>query len=248
MSKKGRPSNFSLQEIKDIIDEYVTYTQATVVLNASRVAEYAQQKKGKINFQNYHISRNKEAKEYMNELNSRIKENPAASRCVAITTFEPINIDKYLEKSKEQLGKSLTILNTFMQQLTDNNTELVKQKDEYKRLLDKKAIEIVNLQEKIRELENKQKNIIQFYEEKEEELKRRIKTMEKNNSDMEDIVKLLWDEEAESLLKKQHIFEEDNITINENRVVTDLNDDLDIIKKESRKLENEYKNRLKGLF
>jgi myosin heavy subunit len=167
---------------------------------------------------------------------------------VAITTFEPINIDKYLEKSKEQLSKSLTILNTFMQQLTDNNTELVKQKDEYKRLLDKKAIEIVNLQEKIRELENKQKNIIQFYEEKEEELKRRIKTMEKNNSDMEDIVKLLWDEEAESLLKKQHIFEEDNITINENRVVTDLNDDLDIIKKESRKLENEYKNRLKGLF
>ena len=123
--KNGRPKNFETSEIIEIIDEYVTYTQATVIINASRVAEYARTKKGLAGFQYYHINRNKEVKEYVDVLNTRIKENPAAARTKAITTFEPIDIPKYLNKSKEQLGKSLTILNTFMEQLTNNNTELV---------------------------------------------------------------------------------------------------------------------------
>ena len=45
MKKNGRPRNFETTEIKEIIDEYVLYTQATVILNASRIAEYAQNKK-----------------------------------------------------------------------------------------------------------------------------------------------------------------------------------------------------------
>lgn len=246
--KSGRPKNYETSEIKEIIDEYVMYTQGTVIINSSRVAEYAQNKKGMVGFKYYHINRNEEAREYMNLLNSRIKENPAALRSKAITTYEPIDISKYMNKTKEQLKKSLVNLNTFIEQLTNNNTELVKQKDEYKRLLDKKAIEIVQLQEQIRGLEKTKKELIEMYETREGHLKQKVKNLEKTNIDMSELMKILWEDEAEAILRNNHIFENNGQGIDPNKTITSLDDNFEKVKRESKKLEDKYKNKLKGLF
>ena len=137
-----------------------------------------------------------------------------------------------------------------MEQLADNNTQIVKEKDRYKNLLDKKALEIVELRKNIDSLKDENKKIKEEHEKHERQLKEKIRSLERDNVDRNEILKILWETEVESILIEEKILDkkEGKSSIDENKNITSLEDDFTTVRRDSKKVEKNYRNKLKGLF
>lgn len=247
MTKMGRPKNFTTDEIKEIIDEYVVFTQGLVIINASRVAEYARDRKGIKNFKYYVINRNEACKKYIEELNARIRENPGANYSGAITSFQPIDVDLYTKMSTNKLKIALMNLNTFMEKIADNNYDLHKQKEELRRLLDKKNLEIISLKDELAAYKKSQNN---FNNEKDaliDELKSQIRILSKEKENRDVALRLLWNEEGENILKEEGVFEKDGKMPNPEKTIMDVEESLSRVIKSAKVLDTSFVERLKNL-
>lgn len=247
MAKMGRPKNYTTDEIKEIIDEYVVFTQGLVIINASRVAEYARDRKGIKKFQYYVINRNEECKQYIEELNARIRENPGASHNGAITSFQPIDIDAYTKMSTDKLKIALNNLNTFMEKMADNNYEIQKQKEELRCLLDKKNLEIISLKDELDRYKCNEMNCNEEQKAMIEDLKKQIKILSKEKESRDVALKLLWNEEGENILKEEGVFEKDGKMPDPEKTIMDADESIGKVIKNVKTLDNSFMERLRKL-
>lgn len=243
----GRPKSYTTECIKEIIDECVIFHQGRVLLSASKVAEYAQQRKGLDNFKYYVINRNEECKKYLEEINERIKENASYGKGSAALAFEPIDIEAYQNMSKDKLGQALANLNILLENMAENNRNLLEQRLKQNKLLDKANMEIIALKEEINNYKEQlrqveMKNMIDVENEKSKQLK-----VMRQNEELKTAMHILWDEEAENVMKEVGIFDEDGKKPDLNKVMCDIDESIEKVEKDSKLIEGRFFKRLKGL-
>ena len=210
--KKGRPSSYKTDDIKRIIDQYIRYTEGSSLISASSVAKFANEQSGLDNFRYYVIQRNAEAKQYLALINDRIKESSLSKSGTQVAVFKTIDIKAMLAMPARKLGKSLTNLNAILEDISDKQAKLFRENLQLSRQCTVLNIEIKKLQEELVATQEQAKA-----DGKEKDL--RIAQLKKTVSELGKVVRITWDEEAETILKKQGIFEDDGAAIDETKTI-----------------------------
>lgn len=198
MSKMGRPKSFSTDDIKEVIKLYFYHTDGKVLLNASQIAKFAQNELGLVGFAYYTIKRNQDANQYMEELNNKIKDFFIGREEEYNAYFKSIDIESYLNMTKEQLREALINLNIALETTSDKYVDVLRNTYKAKRELTEMEKESKGIQEELlMKIESLQE------ENKELSDKLLIKQLELNN--LEQNTKLAWDKEAGAILAKTGI-------------------------------------------
>lgn len=233
----GRPKHYTYEDIKNVIDMYVSYTGGTVLLKASKIAEYAEKKLGLIKFKYYTINRNSDAVEYKEKLNKEISGIAEKKLTSAVTTFTQINVKLYQSMSKEELGKALMNINTLMEDMVDSNTILLKENLGLKDTVRENDIEIKKLNNIVNELVNKSTESMEKLKNKITEQSEIINKLTQSVKQSDHIMHLLWDKEVETIMKHTGVFENDGEEINPKRIITDIKESIVHVAKDANKLE-----------
>lgn len=252
-NKMGRPKAYATEEIKNIIDSYLAYTGGTVFLNASKIAKYANDELELPNFKYYVINRDPEAKEYLEGLNARITGLSIKKIPITKTVFTQIDIISYLSMKKDDLKVALNNLNVLLEDMSNANTELIKENLKLKTRIQERDLEIRRMSKEIDEKyaeyqkrEKTSKEILDAQKQKIHELTMKVRQQD-------DLTHILWDREAEKILKKNGVFEDDGVELSEDRVISEVDTDiLGVVKDtfqnvEDDKISFELINRIKNI-
>ncbi|QOX63877.1 hypothetical protein FRZ06_11305 [Anoxybacterium hadale] len=244
----GRPKNYTTEEIKNVIDCYVTYTGGTVLLNASQIARYANSELGLANFKYYVVNRNSQVKKYLKDLNERITGTSDAKLSFSKSVFTQIDANKYLSMKKDDLKVALNNLNILLENMANMNTELIKENVKLKNRTQEKDTEIRRLNSEISNTYNECSKSISNSKEKTDCQKQKIQELVKKAKQQEDLLHILWDREAETILKQNGIFEDDGTGLNKNRIIDEVKNVAGIISSTNdNKISYELINRLKNI-
>ncbi|MCK8489249.1 hypothetical protein M0651_18920 [Paenibacillus sp. MBLB2552] len=252
-NKMGRPKAYATEEIKNIIDSYLAYTGGTVFLNASKIAKYANDELDLPNFKYYVINRDPEAKEYLEGLNARITGLSNKKIPITKTVFTQIDINSYLSMKKDDLKVALNNLNVLLEDMSNANTELIKENLKLKTRAQEKDTEIRRMNKENTEKYTEYQNAMVAYKELLDDQKQKIQELTIKVKQQDDLTHILWDREAENILKKNGVFEDDGVELSQDRVISDA--DADIIevvkdtfpKVEDDKISYELINRIKNI-
>jgi len=256
MTEMGRPKKRSTEDIKTVIDDYLSFTRGTVLLSASKIAEYADKKLGIKKFKYYDITRNLEAKKYVEDLNKEISRGEEKKITSAVTTFTQISVQAYQSMNKAELGQALTNLNTLMEDMADSNTKLLKANLVLKDSVREKDIEIKKLKDLVDETAKNSTKSMEELKRAINEQREIINRLKQSVKQTDDVIHLLWDKEAEIIMKHTGTFENDGVETNPKRMITDIEESIipvaiDANKldsgKESEKISNKLMERLKRI-
>lgn len=240
----GRPKNYSTADIKNIIDMYISFTGGTVLLSASKIAGYAEKNLGLSSFKYYVINRNPETKKYIEDLNRNICDVAEKKITLAATSFTQIDVQKYKTMNKDELGIALANINTLLEDMVDSNTRLLKENIALKNVIREKELEIKKINDTVRKSAlNSDESLKQLQNENDKQRKI-INTLKQSEKQSSDIIHLLWDKEAEIIMKKTGVFINDGGESNPKRTITDIDDNVFSIIKDANTLEctNESEN------
>lgn len=213
--KIGRPNSYQTDEIKLIIDQYVRYTEGKSFISASKVAKFAAEELGfNDNFKYYVIQRNPETKQYLEEINERIKNYTITKVGTSVAVFKTIDIEALINMTPKQLRAGLLNLNTLIEDTSDKHAKVIKENMGLSRQIASLKMEAVGYKKEVDELIEKVKS-------REDELTAVIKKQKAEIEALESIFHMVWDKETETLLKKQKIFLDDGTEINKNKTITD---------------------------
>lgn len=252
-NRMGRPKAYATEEIKNIIDSYLAFTGGMVLLNASKIAKYANDELELPNFKYYVINRDPAAKEYLEGLNLRI--TGVSNRKVPITKsiFTQIDINNYLSMKKDDLKVALNNLNVLLEDLSNANTELIKENLKIRTRAQEKDSEIRRMNKEITEKYTEYQKVMVEYKGLLDEQKQKIQELTKKIKQQDDLTHILWDREAENILKKNGIFKDDSVELNKDRVITDIDADIIEVVKDTLpnigddKISYEFINRIRNL-
>jgi hypothetical protein len=228
MNKMGRPKAYATEEIKNIIDSYLACTGGTVLLNASKIAKYANDELEVPNFKYYVINRDLEAKEYLEGLNARITGLSNKKISITKSVFTQIDISSYLSMKKDDLKIALNNLNVLLEDMSTANTELIKENLKLKTRVQEKDTEIRRMNKEMTEKHAENQKGMDDLKEMLTEQKQTIQKLTIKVKRQNDLTHMLWDREAENILKKNGVFEDDGVELSEDKVISDV--DTDIIK------------------
>jgi len=252
-NRMGRPKAYATEEIKNIIDSYVAYTGGTVLLNASKIAKYANDELELPNFKYYVINRDREAKDYLESLNARITGLFNKKLPITKSVFTQLDINSYLSMKKDDLKVALINLNALLEDMSDANTELIKENLKLKTRVQEKDTEIRRMNKEVAEKYTEYQKHMDVFKEMLDEQKQKTQELTLKLKQQDDLTHMLWDKEAENILKKIGIFEDDGVEINKERVISDVNTDvIEIVKGtfpnfEDDKISYELINRIKNI-
>lgn len=228
MSKRGRPVNFNIDEIKQIINEYVRFTNGQTLITASSVADYASNKLHIKNFKYYVINRNAEAKEYLNGINEKIKTVNKEEGYIEKSIYNPIDVSAYIKKNPEEQKIMLMNINKQIEYMSDKYADIIKDN--------------VSLRCEIKESKEAYKRMCEEYEEKIIKLKNNLKDTEENLQNtkkhlimIEENAHLIWDNEAEKILVDTRIIEGDECKPNKKMCITDIESNVHSITEKAHK-------------
>ncbi|MTK14155.1 MAG: hypothetical protein F8N39_19450 [Clostridiaceae bacterium] len=231
-NEMGRPKNYTTEEIKNIINLYVDHTGGTVLLNASKIAKYANDELGLPNFKYYAINRNKETKQHLKDLNDRIIGVSDKKLPIIKSVFTQIDVNSYLSMKEDDLKVALQNLNVLIEDMANANTELIKENVKLKTKIQEKDIELRRLNEKISEANKEYDKGLSNSKGKVDEQKQKIQDLSAKVRQQDDLIHMLWDREAEKILMQKGIFENDGVELNENRIISDVYADITKVAKE----------------
>lgn len=217
MAKVGRPTNYRTEDIIEIINQYIRYTEGTVLLNASKIANYATKELRLDNFKYYVINRNKEAKEYLDNMNEKIKSNLTKGKSEGIALFRTLDIEAILKLNSQKLATVLQNINTQIEQLNDKYADVVNENIKLKTLSNNKTVNdrIKNLEEEIKKLKIKNKEL--------EEVNREQKA---KYDRLYESVMNAWETEAETVLKKVGVFIDDSSSMDDNAIIESTTENI----------------------
>ncbi len=256
LNEMGRPKNYTTEEIKNVIDSYIAHTGGTVLLNATKVAKYANEELELHNFKYYVINRNQETKQYLEDLNNRIIGTSDKKLSISKSVFTQIDVNSYLSMKKEDLKVALQNLNVFMEDMANINTELIKENVKLKTRIQEKDTEIRRLKEQILEANNGFNKELFNSKEKVDEQKQKLQYLSIRVRQQEDLLHMLWDREAENILMQKGVFENDGVELNKNRVISDVDADITKVAKglndifsniDDDKISDKFMDRLKNI-
>lgn len=234
----GRPKHYSTKDIKDVIDDYVSFTGGTVLLNASKIAEHAVKILGLKNFRYYVINRNSETKKYVEDLNKEISKDKGKKLTSAVTAFTQIDIKAYQSMNKTELGQALKNRNTLIEDMADSNTNLLQENLALKDSVRAKDIDIKRLNDLVDETAQNSAKVMEeskiTINEQRETINKLIQSVKKSD----EAIRLLWEKEAEDLMKHTGIFENDGVVTNPKRTITDIEESIISIAKDAKKLDS----------
>jgi hypothetical protein len=239
MAEMGRPKKCLTKDIKSVIDDYVSFTGGTVLLNASKIAEYAETKLGIKNFKYYDITRNTETKRYVDDLNREIAKGEEKKLTSAVTTVTQINVQAYQSMSKAELGQALTNLNTLMEDMADSNTKLLREKLLLRDTIRERDIEIKKLNDTVNQTVQNSAICVADLKRTINEQREAIVRLTQSVKLKDDTLHLLWDKEAETILKQTGVFENGGVEINPQRNVTDIEESTVSVVNDAKKIESE---------
>ena len=236
MAKVGRPTNYRTEDIIEIINQYIRYTEGTVLLNASKIANYATKELRLDNFKYYVINRNKEAKEYLDNMNEKIKSNLTKGKSEGIALFRTLDIEAILKLNSQKLATVLQNINTQIEQLNDKYVDVVNENIKLKTLSNNKTVNdrIKNLEEEIKKLKIKNKEL--------EEVNREQKA---KYDRLYESVMNAWETEAETVLKKVGVFIDDSSSMDDNAIIESTTENIISIDRTLTK--KEFMNKLEKL-
>ena len=236
MAKVGRPTNYRTEDIIEIINQYIRYTEGTVLLNASKIANYATKELRLDNFKYYVINRNKEAKEYLDNMNEKIKSNLTKGKSEGIALFRTLDIEAILKLNSQKLATVLQNINTQIEQLNDKYADVVNENIKLKTLSNNKTVNdrIKNLEEEIKKLKIKNKEL--------EEVNREQKA---KYDRLYESVMNAWETEAETVLKKVGVFIDDSSSMDDNAIIESTTENIISIDRTLTK--KEFMNKLEKL-
>ena len=217
MAKVGRPTNYRTEDIIEIINQYIRYTEGTVLLNASKIANYATKELRLDNFKYYVINRNKEAKEYLDNMNEKIKSNLTKGKSEGIALFRTLDIEAILKLNSQKLATVLQNINTQIEQLNDKYADVVNENIKLKTLSNNKTVNdrIKNLEEEIKKLKIKNKEL--------EEVNREQKA---KYDRLYESVMNAWETEAETVVKKVGVFIDDSSSMDDNAIIESTTENI----------------------
>lgn len=217
MAKVGRPTNYRTEDIIEIINQYIRYTEGTVLLNASKIANYAIKELRLDNFKYYVINRNKEAKEYLDNMNEKIKSNLTEGKSEGTALFRTLDIEAILKLNSQKLATVLQNINTQIEQLNDKYADVVNENIKLKTLSNNKTVNdrIKNLEEEIKKLKIKNKEL--------EEVNREQKA---KYDRLYESVMNAWETEAETVLKKVGVFIDDSSSMDDNAIIESTTENI----------------------
>ena len=217
MAKVRRPTNYRTEDIIEIINQYIRYTEGTVLLNASKIANYATKELRLDNFKYYVINRNKEAKEYLDNMNEKIKSNLTKGKSEGIALFRTLDIEAILKLNSQKLATVLQNINTQIEQLNDKYADVVNENIKLKTLSNNKTVNdrIKNLEEEIKKLKIKNKEL--------EEVNREQKA---KYDRLYESVMNAWETEAETVLKKVGVFIDDSSSMDDNAIIESTTENI----------------------
>ncbi|MFC6648331.1 hypothetical protein [Paenibacillus rhizoplanae] len=252
-NKMGRPKAYATDEIKNIIDTYLAYTGGTILLNASKIAKYANDELNIASFKYYVINRDPEAKSYLEELNARITGLSTKKIPIRKSVFTQIDIQGYLSMKKNDLKVALNNLNILLEDMSDANTELIKENIKFKTRVQEKDTELRRINAINTEKHTEYQKLIYSFKETIDEQRQVIQELSIKVKQQNDLTHLLWDKEAEKILKESGVFEDDGVELSKARVISDADTDImEVVKGTLPNVEDEkisYKliNRIKNL-
>jgi len=212
--KKGRPNSYQTDEIKLIIDQYVRYTEGKSLISASKVATFAVEELHLDNFKYYVIKRNSETKQYLEVINERIKNCSITKRGTPVAFFKTLDIEAMLNMTPQQQRKVLVNLNTLIEDTSDKHAKVIQENMILSRQCVYLKTEAEGYKKELDELIEKAKT-------REDELTGVIKEQKAEIKELESIIHITWDKEAETILKKQNLFEDDGTEIDKKKTITD---------------------------
>lgn len=236
MAKVGRPTNYRTEDIIEIINQYIRYTEGTVLLNASKIANYATKELRLDNFKYYVINRNKEAKAYLDDMNEKIKSNLTEGKSERTALFRTLDIEAILELNSQKLATVLQNINTQIEQLNNKYADVVNENIKLKTLSNNKTVNdrIKNLEEEIRKLKIKNKELEDVNREQKAKYDRLYES-----------VMNAWETEAETVLKKVGVFVDDGSSMDDNAIIESTTEDIISIDRSLTK--KEFMNKLEKL-
>ena len=213
--KTGRPNIYQTDDIKLIIDQYVRYTEGKSLISASKVAKFAVDELHlSDNFKYYVIQRNPETKQYLEEINERIKNFAIANRDAPVAVFKTLDIEAMMNMSPNKLRVGLQNLNTMIEDTSDKYAKVIQENIKLSRLC-------VSLKTEIGEYKKELDEFIKKANKREDELTGIIEKQKEEVIELKSIMHIAWDKEAETILKKEKIFVDDGTEIDRKKTITD---------------------------
>ncbi|OAB41780.1 hypothetical protein [Paenibacillus antarcticus] len=253
INKMGRPKAYVTEEIKNIIDSYLAYTGGTILLNASKIAKYVNDELELPNFKYYVINRDPEAKKYLEGLNARITGVSDKKISFTKSVFTQIDINSYLSMKKDDLKVALYNLNVLLEDMSNANTELIKENLKLKTRVQEKDTEIRRVNKEVIEKYTDYQKGMDASKEMLVEQKQKIQELTIKMKQQDDLTHILWDREAENILKKNGVFVDNGVELTEDRVISDIDADIiEVVKDtfpniEDDKISYELINRIKSI-
>lgn len=214
-NKKGRPKSYRTDQIKLIIDQYVRYTEGKTLISASKVARFAVEELKLDNFRYYSIQRNPETKQYMKIINGRIKNCSTTNRGTPVAVFKTLDIESMLNMTPKQLKTGLLNLNTMLEDTSDKHAKVIQENMRLNRLCESLKTEAEGYKKELDEAKTREDKLARVIEKQKAEI-----------TELVSIMHIAWDKEAETILKKQNIFENDGTEIDKKKTITDPTTDL----------------------
>ena len=199
------------------------------------------------NFKYYVIQRNSETKQYLEEINERIKDNTSTRKDVPVAVFKSIDMDVMLCMNQNQLKTALSNINTMNEDISDKYAKIIQENMQL-------IIKNTELKNEVEKYKNQSEDESVQDKSKKKEFEVIIKQQKEKIEELNSIMKLAWDKEAVSVLKRTNIFQNDGIELNKERIITEptydfpsLNKVIDIKKDNSSDIHKKFLDRLKEI-
>lgn len=219
MANTGRPLSYKTEDIKEIINQYIRFTDGRVLLNASKVADYAQRELHLSNFKYYVINRNAETKQYLSDMNNKIKSVLTGDKSTNISVFRSIDVEALISLPKDKLIVALNGVNIQIESMTDKYADIIKEN----MLL---RSQIADLTSELHKKDKEHQKEVEALNEKLQKKKQQLSDLSKKYIDTLECVHIAWDHEAETVLKKIGIFKDDTIEDTSSAVITSPTDNV----------------------
>jgi len=217
--KVGRSRKYSFEKVKSIINLCNKHSGMKTHMAASTVERFAQDVLKMGDFRAYHITRHEECKKYLDQANDKIESTRSNEITKPVSFFHPIDIESYVSMTPKQLSKALYNLNVLLEDSSDKYLESIK--------------ENLLLEEKWLAIEKEFSEYKCDMESKISKLKNKITSLKGKNSkirqdyfELDSIIKILWDKEAENVLIELGVFEGRESTINEKATIMDTSTNI----------------------
>lgn len=227
MNNVGRPKKYTTQELKHVIDSYVSKTNGLYKINATKVASYGAEVLGLRDLRYYVFNRNEEVKQYIKHINQLIHGGNEDRNSLGDKVFSSLDIQAYCKLSTSDLAIALENLNQYINSIINSNTKILAENTRLKEEITNYSLKELSSQKNSLEQESILIKERELLEENIEKAKSDIKKLKSEKEKLETAISILWEQEATDVLKRLGLIAiEDDSSIESKLIVDNAKEDI----------------------